>query len=92
MAVKVKLNSATIQQYLDGQHGVREDLLSRANRVLAHAKADQHDETYAYENSLHLTQDQTDRLVIRVVASAPHAHLVEAQFGVLARALDAAGS
>lgn len=91
MATKIEWKSAAVQDILDGGQGVREDLRSRAERVLRHAQDDPHDETGNYERSLHITEDHTDRLVVRVVASAPHAHLVEAQFGVLAKALDAAG-
>jgi hypothetical protein len=87
----VRWNSATAQRLLDGAGGVRELLRARAERVLAAAKADPHDETYAYENSLHIEEDHTDRLVLRVVASDKKSPILEARYGILAKALDAAG-
>lgn len=91
MATKIVWKSSAVQDILDGGQGVREDLRNRAERVLKHAQADPHDKTGDYERSLHITEDHTDRLVVRVVAGAPHGHLVEAKYGVLAKALDAAG-
>lgn len=91
MTAKVKVNSKAAQAYLDGEHGVREMLRKRAERVLAHAKADPHDKTHNFENGLRIREDHTDRVVFRVGSTAPHSHLVEAQFGVMAKALDAAG-
>lgn len=91
MTVKVKINHKAVQEYLDGDHGVREMLRTRAERVLAHAKADPHDKTFNFENGLRISEDHTDRLVLRIGSTAPHSHLVEAQFGVMAKALDAAG-
>ena len=91
MAARIKLNSRGIQSYLDGGGGVAALLRARAEPVLAAAKADPHDASGAYEASLHIEEAHTDRLVVRVVADVPHAHIVEANFGVLSRALDAAG-
>lgn len=89
--VQVKLNSREIQSYLDGDHGVSEMLREKAERVLSAAIDDPHDDTGEYEASLHIEEAHTDRLVVRVVADAYHAWIVESRFGVLARALDAAG-
>lgn len=86
----IRLNSAEIQSYLDGEHGVREMLLAHAEPVLAAAQADPHDASGEYEGSLHIEETHTDRLVVRVVADAPHALVQEARYGVLSRALDAA--
>ena len=89
-STRVRLNSSEIQSYLDGGHGVRELLHSKAQPVLAAAQADPHDASGAYEDSLHITEDHTDRLVVRVVADVDYSHVLEANYGILARALDAA--
>lgn len=62
-----------------------------AERVLAAAKADPHDDTGAYENGLHIEQDETDRRVFRVVSGDRKGHILESRYGILARALDSAG-
>lgn len=88
--IEVKLNGRGIEELLKSGE-VREDLTARAEKVLAAAQDDPHDDTYEYEQSLRIEQATTDRAAVRVVADAPHAWAVEANFGVLARALDAAG-
>lgn len=91
MADRLKLNSRAIQALLDGGSGMREILMERAQRVLAKAEADAPVRTGTYKSRLAITEDHTDRLALRVGSSAPHAHLVEATHGTMARALDAAG-
>ncbi len=88
---RVKLNHATVQEYLNGQHGIREDLVARAERVLAAAKADPHDDTYAYEDGLQIQESHSDRLQVKVVSTDGKGNILEAKYGILARALDAAG-
>ena len=66
-------------------------LTDKAESVLSAAQSSAPVVTGNYLASLKIVQDTTDRAVARVTATAPHAHLVEAQSGVLARALDAAG-
>jgi hypothetical protein len=66
-------------------------LNERAERVLAAAKADPHDDTGDYENGLHIDHATTDRAVARVVAGDWKSYILEAKYGILARALDAAG-
>lgn len=90
-SVQVKLNSREIQSYLDGGHGVSAMLHSKAAPVLAAAKAAAPVDTGDYESSLHIEEDHTDRLVVRVVASDYKAGILEARYGILARAIDAAG-
>lgn len=90
MATTVRLHSPGIQSYLDGDHGVHELLHGKAAAVLAAAQGDPHDASGAYEASLHVEEDHTDRLVVRVVADVPYAMVQEARYGVLSRALDAA--
>lgn len=86
----VELNSSEIQSYLDGGHGVSSLLNEAASRVLSAAQSAAPVESGEYQGSLHLETDHTDRMVVRVVADAPHALVVEARDGVLARAIDAA--
>lgn len=88
MASKVKLSSAGIEELLNSA-AVRADLTDRAERVLSAARSSAPVKTGNYRDGLGLRQDTTDRAVVRVVASAPHSHLVEADTGNLARALDA---
>lgn len=65
-------------------------LTGHAQNVLAAAKADPHDDTFAYENGLRIEQDTTDRIAVRVVSGDRKGHILEADFGILARALDSA--
>lgn len=88
--VRIKLKSSGMEAMLKSA-GVRSQLDGPAEAVLAAAIADAPVKTGNYRDSLHIEDDTTDRAVKRIVASAPHAHLVEAQSGTLARALDAAG-
>lgn len=87
---RVRLNSGEIQSYLDGGHGVDALLHQAASQVLSAAQSAAPVESGEYQASLHVEEDRTDRLVVRVVADAPHALVVEARDGVLARAIDAA--
>lgn len=88
--VDIKLNSGGMEQVLKSD-GVRAFITERAEQVLAAAIADPHDDTGAYESGLHLEQDTTDRAVVRVVSGDFKGHILEARYGILARALDAAG-
>lgn len=87
---KVSLNRSGMIDLLNDP-GVRADLTRRAERVLAAAQADPHDETYAYEQGLRIEQDATSRAVVRVVSGDYKGHILEARYGILQRALDAAG-
>lgn len=89
--VQIKLNHPGMAALLKSGE-VRTMLRPRAEAVLAAAIADPHDDTHDYENSLHIEDDTTDRAVLRVVADDWKAHILEAKYGILARALDAAGS
>lgn len=91
MAAKITLNHKSVQDLLDGDGGVREILMERAQRVLAKAQVDAPVQTGNYKSGLGISEDHTDRLAIRVGSNSPHAHLVEAKHGTMARALDAAG-
>jgi glycine cleavage system aminomethyltransferase T len=90
MAAKVRLKSPGMESLLKSP-GVRAMLTVRAERVLAAAKADPHDDTGAYEAGLHIEQATTDRAVVRVVSGDFKGHILEANYGILSRALDSAG-
>lgn len=87
---KVRLNSPGMAALLKSSE-VRALLTEKAERVLAAAQADPHDDTGAYEAGLHIEQAETDRAVVRVVSGDFKGHILEANFGILSRALDAAG-
>lgn len=90
--IRVKLSSSGMDALLKSDE-VRSELTERAQRVLAAAQADasNYRVTGDYYNGLTIRQDTTDRAAVRVVGTAPHSHLVEANRGTLARALDSAG-
>lgn len=90
MADRIQLNNRGARELLRSSD-VRDFLTPRAERVLAAAQADPHDDTYAYQNGLRIVQDTTDRAVVRVAASDSKGHILEAKYGILGRALDAAG-
>ncbi|NUR79981.1 MAG: hypothetical protein HOQ21_05995 [Dermatophilaceae bacterium] len=89
--VKVKLNHSAVQDLLNGGSGIDAFLRAKAEAVLKAAQADPHDDTGAYEAGLHIEEGHTDRLVVRVVSGDWKGHILEAKYGILARALDAAG-
>lgn len=89
-STRTKLNSAGMAQLLKSSE-VRAELTRRAGPVLAAAKADPHDESGDYEAGLHIEQATTDRAVVRVVSGDWKGHILEANYGILARALDSAG-
>lgn len=89
-STRVRLNSSEVQSYLDGDHGVSAMLQAAASRVLSAAQSSAPVESGEYLGSLHIETDHTDRMVVRVVSDAPHAWVVEANEGTLARALDSA--
>ena len=90
MAARVRLKSSGMAALLKSGD-VRAFVTARAERVLASAKAEAPVASGEYRDSLRLVQDTTDRAVTRVVASAPHSLVVEANTGNLSRALDSAG-
>ena len=88
--IQIKLDHRGMADLLKSDE-VRAALTQRAERVLAAAQADPHDDTGAYEAGLHIEQDATDRAVVRVVSGDWKGHILEAKYGILSRALDAAG-
>jgi hypothetical protein len=89
-STRIKLKSSGMAALLKDS-GVRSMLTERAERVLATAQSIAPVASGAYRGSLHLEQDTTDRAVVRVVASVDYSHVVEANSGTLARAIDSAG-
>lgn len=89
MANRVKINSAGIEKVLKSD-GTRALLTAKAERVLAAAQSDPHDDTYAYERSLTIVQRTTDRAVVRVQANDWKGAILEDKYRVLTRALGAA--
>lgn len=87
---KVKVNHRGMEEVLKSS-GTRRELTRRAERVLSAAQDDPHDDTGAYEAGLHIEQDTTDRAVVRVVSGDFKGHILESKYGILSRALDAAG-
>lgn len=87
--IEVKLNHGGMDALLKSSE-VRAELTRRAEAVLSAAQANAPVLTGNYRAGLEIHQDTTDRAVVRVVGTAPHSHLVEADTGNLARALDAA--
>jgi hypothetical protein len=86
----VKLNHSEIQSYLDGDHGVRERLYQAAEPVAQALRDDPHDDTGAFEAGVTIEEAHTDRLVLRVGSTDWKGHILEANYGLHSRALDAA--
>ena len=82
-----KINHRTIQEYLDGQHGVEELLEREAQASLQRAQESAPVVSGDYRDSLHIETLHTDRLVKRVVADVDYALEVEANHGTLARSI-----
>lgn len=89
---RIKLNRGGIRDVL-GSDGVRAEVTRRAERVAAAARSAAPVASGEYRGSIRVEQATTGgyRAVARVVAGAPHAGVVEANTGNLARSLDAAG-
>jgi hypothetical protein len=87
--IKIKLNHGGMAALLKSGE-VRGELTSRAEAVLRAAKASAPVATGAYRDGLHIVQDTTDRVAVRVAGGTDHDLVVEAKTGNLARALDAA--
>ena len=86
MAATFKLNHAGVGELLKSA-SVRSILASKAEAVLAAAKASAPVATGAYRDGLHIEHDTTDRAVERVVGGSDHDMIVEANTGNLAKSL-----
>lgn len=87
---RITLNHSQIQSYLDGDHGVRELLMTSAERVAQALRDDPHDDTGAFEEGVTIEEDHTDRLVLRVGSTDFKGAILEANYGLHSRALDSA--
>ena len=86
MAATFKLNRAGVGELLKSA-GVRAVLATKAEAVLASAKASAPVDSGAYRDGLHIEHDTTDRAVERVVGGTDHDMIVEANTGNLAKSL-----
>lgn len=87
MVVRVRLNPAGIREVLTSA-GVESELMSIAEHVAAAARASAPVDSGEYAASIKVFSEQhADRVVAHIAATAPHAMLVEANTGNLARAL-----
>lgn len=87
---RVVLISSGMKQLLNDPGAMNAALRPSAELTLTDAVANAPVDTGEYRASLHIEVARTDRFVLRVVADAPHAFLVEANTGNLARASGAA--
>lgn len=88
---KVVLNKAGMRELLNSA-GVVAALEARARPVLAAAQADPHDASGDYERGLQIqTQTGRTRARVKVVSTDYKGHILESKYGILSRALDAAG-
>lgn len=86
----VRLNDAGMKELLNSSE-VRTYVTNIAQDVLHEAIAHAPVKTGAYRDGLHIEQDTTDRVVVRVKGNTDHDWYVEAETGNLSRAMDAAG-
>lgn len=83
---RIKLDRRGMTEMLKSD-GVVEALHNEAEPVLAEALRYAPVDTGAYKSSMRIVEAETDRAVVRVVASDPKAVLIESRMGVLKRAL-----
>lgn len=85
--VRIELRSGEIARLLKSRP-IRSTCRTSAEKVAAVARQSAPVATGKYRASIHVESATTDRAVERVVADAPHALVVEAKTGNLARAVD----
>lgn len=83
---KLKLNRSGMAELLKDDE-IRELTKDAAMNVLSEAIRTAPVKTGSYRDSLHMAPDETDRTVWRIRSDAPHAHLIEARTGHLAKSL-----
>lgn len=88
---RVSLNRGTIRNLLNGGYGMAEVLREDAQKVLARARSIAPVDTGEYRDSIHIEDDHTDRMVVRIVADDRKAPIIEHNHAVFARALGASG-
>jgi hypothetical protein len=82
----VRINHRGMADLLKSE-GVRALLREKAEGVAARAESSAPVKSGEYRDSIRVESATTDRAVERVIATAPHALIVEAKTGNLARAL-----
>lgn len=82
----VKLNSGGMGDLLKSA-AMYAILEPEAQKVLNAARSSAPVASGAYRDSLKIVRETTDRAVVRVVSTAPHGMIVEANTGNLARSL-----
>lgn len=88
-SVRVSLNHRGMRELLNSAE-VGDRLEAMMRPALSAAQADPHDRTGAYEAGLHLQRVHTDRVAVRLVSRDWKGHILEAEYGILSRALDQA--
>lgn len=92
---RVRVNDAEVARLARGEgryDGVRRDLEERAERVLTQARQLAPVVTGEYRDNLYVQVDEVDgALRVAIAGNSDHDFQVEADYGVLSRALDAAG-
>lgn len=88
--VRVTMNHGPSTDFLKTAE-VRGILREVAAPVAARARATAPVDSGSYRDSIEVVDATTDRAIVRVVAKAPHSHIVEARTGNLARALGSEG-
>lgn len=88
-ARRIRLDHEGVGQLLKSD-AVRAFITTLAAEVLREAQANAPVETGAYRDGLHIEQETTDRVVVRVRGNTDHDWFVEAEHGTLSRAMDAA--
>lgn len=95
MAGRTQLNSSEVEKLLKGEgrySGVVDECRKRAEAVLSAAQAAAPVDTGDYVDGLHIEEHRgSTRTTVRVVADDWKSFIIEAEHGVLAGALDAAG-
>lgn len=84
--VRVKLSHGGMRELLNSGTA-RAALQGPAQTILARAKASAPVDTGAYRDSLHIDEDRTDRVVLRVGSNLDYAVAIQADTGHLARTL-----
>jgi hypothetical protein len=85
---EVRINHAGMAALLKSDP-VRALLHEKAEAIADRARSSAPVDKGEYQDSIRVVSDTTDRAVERIVATAPHALIVEAKTGNLARALGA---
>ena len=83
---RIRLDSGEMASLLSSP-SVAAACREEAEAVAARARSSAPVRTGAYRDSISVVDDTTDRAVARVIATAPHALLVESRTGNLRRAL-----